>query len=300
MRCGTIRGTAIEHVELVRIPKSERDERIGNVQGAQVLRLRGNLLPLVSLTDVLGLEASTHEQRSVHVVVVETGQTRYGLLVDSLFDNEEIVVKPLGRHVKDLGYVAGATILGDGHIALILDVMGIANQANLRSLDAQRTSKETDIAKDGSIETERLLLFTNHPEEQFAVPMAIVSRIERVRTTDLKDVGGQQLLIYRGGTLPLLTIEEYLNAQPRLPDLDWVFVIVFSVHKREVGLIAPSLRDIRNIRMQIDGETFRQPGVAGAIVIDGMTTRLLDLIEFARIVHPTGSFENRRRTKPKI
>ncbi len=63
-------------VELVRIPKSERDERIGNVQGAQVLRLRGNLLPLVSLTDVLGLEASTHEQRSVHVVVVETGQTR--------------------------------------------------------------------------------------------------------------------------------------------------------------------------------------------------------------------------------
>lgn len=286
-------------VELVRIPESELEEKIGNVQGAQVLRLRGALLPLVSLTDVLNLDKNPERLRSSHVVVVETGQMRYGLLVDSLYDSEEIVVKPLGRHVKDLGYVAGATILGDGHIALIIDVMGIAQQANLRSSDVKATGSKLGEAKAGQAETERLLLFTNHPEEQFAVPMAVVSRIERVRTSELRNVGGQPLLLYRGGTLPLLNIEDYLNAQPRSSTLEWVFVIVFSVHQREVGLVAPSLKDIRNVDMHIDSETFKQPGIAGATVIDGMTTRLLDLYEFARIVHPDWFIREPDKNEPK-
>lgn len=285
-------------VELVRIPDSEQEERIGNVQGAKVLRLRGALLPLVSLNEVLGLEPPKELQRSVHVVVVETGQMRYGLLVDTLHDSEEIVVKPLGRHVKDLGYVAGATILGDGHIALIIDIMGLADQANLRSIDTKSVENADAQATELHEETERLLLFTNHPEEQFAVPMAVVSRLERVRSTEIRSVGGQNLLIYRGGTLPLLNIEDYLNAKSRLDDLKWMFVIVFSVHQREVGLIAPTLKDIRNVSMRLDSETFRQPGVAGATVIDGMTTRLLDLIEFARIVHPDWFIREPERNEP--
>jgi two-component system chemotaxis sensor kinase CheA len=90
--------------ELVRVPEAEMQQRIGVVQGAEVLRLRGALLPLVRLEKTLGLRRvdSADRPTSANILVLETGQIRYGLLVDSLFDNEEIVVKPLGKHVRDL------------------------------------------------------------------------------------------------------------------------------------------------------------------------------------------------------
>lgn len=270
-------------VELVRVPEGEMQQRIGVVQGAEVLRLRGALLPLVRLDKTLGLRSVDSKDRpaSANILVLETGQIRYGLLVDSLFDNEEIVVKPLGKHVRDLGYLAGATILGDGYVALILDVMGIAMQCNLRSIETPSNDTE-DVVKFGD-EVHRLLLFTNHEEELFAVPMAMVARIERVSSSDISVVGSQNLLIYRGQSLPILRLEQNISA--RAPDIEpeKVFVIVFRVQDREIGLVAPALRDIRDIQMTIDAKTLREPGVLGATVVDNTTTRILDPMELVRI-----------------
>jgi len=270
-------------VELVRVPEGEMQQRIGVIQGAEVLRLRGALLPLVRLDKTLGLVRSDNSQKpsSANILVLETGQIRYGLLVDSLFDNEEIVVKPLGKHVRDLGYLAGATILGDGYVALILDVMGIAMQCNLRSIEAQ-SSKTDNIIEHGD-EMHRLLLFTNHETELFAVPMAMVARIERVSSSDISIVGSQNLLIYRGQSLPILRLEQNISA--RCPDVepDKVFVIVFRVQDREIGLVAPALRDIRDIQMKIDAKTLREPGVLGTTVVDNTTTRIVDPLELVRI-----------------
>lgn len=272
-------------VELVRVPEVEMQQRIGVVQGAEVLRLRGALLPLVRLDKTLGLRAADANDRptSANILVLETGQIRYGLLVDSLFDNEEIVVKPLGKHVRDLGYVAGATILGDGYVALILDVMGIAMKCNLRSIEANNNKLEDVV--NHSDEVHRLLLFTNHETELFAVPMAMVARIERVNSSEISAVGSQNLLIYRGQSLPILRLEQNITARAPDETAEKVFVVVFRVQDREIGLVAPALRDIRDIQMKIDAKTLREPGVLGTTVVDNRTTRILDPLELVRIKH---------------
>ena len=275
--------------ELVRVPEAEMATKIGRVKGAEVLRLRGALLPLVRLDSALGLrtiEEIGGRPKCVNILVLETGQMRYGLLVDTLHDNEEIVVKPLGKHVKELGYLAGATILGDGYVALILDVVGIAMQCNLRNIETAIKSTVADEDTARADEVHRLLLFANHPTEQFAIPMAMVARIERIKAKEVRVVGHQNLLIYRGNSLPLLRVEETISAMPPDGNLENLFVIVFRIADREVGLIAPILRDIRDINMRMDARTLREPGVPGATVVDGYTTRVLDLVELARAHHP--------------
>lgn len=272
--------------ELVRVPSTEIDRRIGCVQGAEVLRLRGALLPLVRLGTTLDAkpadEQATH--RGLNVIVVESGQLRYGIVVDKLYDSEEIVVKPLGRQLKDASYLAGATILGDGYVALILDITGLAAIAKLRSGDEAGVLAEDEGQELN--EKHRLLLFGNASEEHFAIPMACISRIERTRVDEILDLGGKSLLPYRGGTLPLLCVEEQITAKPRDSELDHVFIVVFTVAGREIGLITPVLRDICNIALEVDAGSLREPGVAGVIVVGDTPTRLLDVVEMTKNAHP--------------
>lgn len=277
--------------ELVRVPSDEYANKIGHVRGAEVLRLRGALLPLIHLDEALGVPRELDRApRSLNVLVLETGQMRYGVVVDTLYDSEEIVVKPLGKHLKELGFLAGATILGDGYVALILDVVGVANKMNLRNSDLSLKDEMAGHNATGS-ETHRLLLFTNHPEDHFAVPMATVARIERIKTSEVKMVGNQSLLIYRNTSLPLISLEDAISTRPRLLDLTHIFVIVFNVRGRELGLIAPTLRDIRDLIMNIDSNTLREPGVIGGLVVDGVTTRILDIAELVRLKHPDWFYE---------
>ncbi|AMV30577.1 Chemotaxis protein CheA [Pirellula sp. SH-Sr6A] len=270
--------------ELVRVPGAEVEEKIGRIHGAEVLRLRGALLPLIRLDEALGVVRPDDYQSESHatsILVLETGQMRYGLVVDTLHDNEEIVVKPLGKHVRDLGYLAGATILGDGYVALILDAVGIAMHCNLRNVDSVLASeqKESKVAS----EVHRLLLFANHPDDQFAIPMAMVARIERIRASEIRVVGGQNILVYRGASLPILRLEQNISALYPDKEEQNLFVIIFKIQDREIGLAAPTLRDIRDIEMLIDSKTLREPGVLGTVIVDDSPTRVLDLIELVRI-----------------
>ncbi len=275
-------------VELVRVRASEASQRISKVKGARVLRLRGSLLPLVDLDQALNFSGASEKDDAAgarQIVVVESGQFRYGLIVDEIDDSEEIVVKPLGRHLKSCSCLAGATILGDGHVAPILDVSGIAAKTDLRSHEQENSNGNVHDEASLSNERQSLLMFTNAPSEQFAIPMSLISRIERIRTEQIDTVGGQELLQYRGTSLPLLNIEAYVKAQPR-PEMDNVHVVVFQIHGREVGLIAAELNDIREVATEIDGNTFREPGIAGSIVVDEKTIRIVDLYELAFSAHP--------------
>ena len=154
-------------VELVRIRRTETATRIGRVKDAEVLHLRGSLLPLVRLGETLGLQKtddiSDSTDEALNIIVVETGQLRYGLVVDGLFDSEEIVVKPLGRHLKDCRCLSGATILGDGRVALILDVSGISLHSELGTSNDVATRCAESGAEEDAVAGDRqsLLLFEN-------------------------------------------------------------------------------------------------------------------------------------------
>ncbi len=328
VRCGEERY-AIPQVnisELVRIKATEAASKIERVSGAEVLRLRGNLLPLVRLSKALEIQSKRldplpatlednlrenladrrsgraappeiEEHRSgadrrtdtaagaLNIIVVETGHLRYGMIVDGLHDSEEIVVKPLGSHLKGTPCLAGATILGDGRVALILDIAGIASHCQLAVPETEDDAEATEQGASGSGETHTLLLFTNEPSEQFGVPMGLIARIERIRTSQIDSVGGQDILQYRGSSLPLLSLDQHIKAKPRAQQ-DTVYVVVFRAAKQEIGLIAPNLVDIREVDAEVDTITFHQPGVMGSMVIDGKATRLVDLFELARTAHP--------------
>ncbi len=273
--------------ELVRLRPGEVASRIDRVKSAEVLRLRGALLPLVRLDASLDVHSEVLGQSDapMNIIVVETGQVRYGLIVDGIHDSEEIVVKPLGVHLKGCNCLAGATILGNGRVALILDAAGIASTAGVQLTHEASDDSDAQHEVVAQNNSQALLLFSSDPADRFAVPMGVVARLERVRSDQIDTVGDQELLQYRGMSLPLLAVEDHLRVNPR-PKVDCVYVIVFTIGDREVGLIAPHLDDIREISCEIDPVTFQEPGVAGSMVIDERATRLLDLFELAEITHP--------------
>ncbi len=283
--------------ELVRVRQDERDKRVGRIKDAEVLRLRGSLLPLIRLDEAIEMaptksekadaaasdESEEVKQKAVNIIVVETGEQRFGVVVDALHDSEEIVVKPLGRHLQNCPCLSGATILGDGHVALILDVAGIAAHENVCC--SEKLNKENNQAAQNGVERQQMLLFSNHEAEHFAVTMDVISRIDRIRADQIDSVGGQELLQYRNSTMSLLRLENCITAKTTEPT-ERLYVIVFEVSGNEVGLIAPRLEDIQNISMNIDTVTFVERGVMGSMVLEEKTTRFIDLFELAEIAHP--------------
>lgn len=313
-------------VELVRVRPSEAKAKLGRVKNAEVLRLRGNLLPLVRLSDALQLrQSNTPEQanpsdthktpsagfekvqspavsktppkpKAINVVVVEATQFRYGLIVDGLHESEEIVVKPLGHHLREIESLAGATILGDGHIALILDVAGIASHQNLTSISEETARANAAAASATALadELQSALIFSNHPSEFFALPMSVISRIERTTMAEIDEVGPDLLMRYRGGNLPLLVLDRLIQCKKPQPQQSF-YVVVFEVHGVEVGLIAYQLSDIRNIHCHVETATSEGVGVMGTFVLDNRTTRFLNLFELAEKAHPKWFVENRQQ-----
>jgi len=323
--------------ELLRIPASQVKERIEKVGDAEVVRLRGQLLPLLSLSDVLGIsktfidpedgsekserrkgiadrrsrkspafkgdeyqeqDAETGDNRrsesdrryrsesSVNIVVVSAGVLKYGLVVDRLHDSEEIVVKPLGRHLMHCKGLAGATIMGDGRMALILDVMGLSHMAELTSVEG--TDRAAEVAKGAGRtkeDTQSLLIFRNAEDEQFAVPLGLVQRIEKIKRSDIEEVGGKRVIQYRGGSLPLSAIEEVAQVKP-LADQEDIIVIVFLVSDREAGLLATGPVDAMEVPVIFDETILKQPGIMGSAIIGEQTTLLVDIYDVMKTLYP--------------
>ena len=277
-------------VELVRVRENERQARLGKVNNAEVLRLRGQLLPLVRLSQSLGCKSQEEIEAELtgatNIIVVDTGQTQFGLVVDALHDSEEIVVKPLGRHHKDCRCLSGATILGDGHVALILDIPGIAVEEELNDMNEEDLDVNNhQDAQEESEDEQSVLLFMNSPNDHFAVPMDIISRLERVRIDQIDSVAGREVLQYRNSTLPLIRTENVISAES-YENLEWIYVVVFEAKGTEVGLIAPHLKDIRRITTHIDTTSFTEPGVIGSLVIEEKTIRMLSLFDLTKACYP--------------
>ena len=329
--------------ELLRIPATKVKERVERVGDAEVVRLRGNLLPLIRLSDVLDIPRTyydptrdelkadrrrmiadrrsksspmfkedapqetpeqpadresknrAHGERrqspasALNIVVVSTGAMKYGLIVDRLQDSEEIVIKPLGRHLQQCKGYAGATIMGDGRIALILDVNNLSRMAGLTSLDGtDRAGELADATKDAIIKAkdkQALLTFSSSPEEQFAVPLNQVERVEKIKRCDIEEVGGRRVMQYRGGSLPLVSIDEVAMVQP-LSDQDDLLVIVFNLSGKDIGLLAIGPIDAIEVASDIDDVTLKQTGIMGSAIIAGHTTMLVDIFEIVQTINP--------------
>jgi two-component system chemotaxis sensor kinase CheA len=272
--------------ELIRIPAAQLAERTDRVGEAEILNVRDRLVPLLRLADALGAPRPEDSSRALNVVLVDTGAFEYGLVVEELHDTVEIVVKPMGRHLKSLQDYAGATILGDGRVAVILDVAGVAARASLSAGKAESLSKRV-IEEPGAPagELHALLLFQNAPGENCAVPIEQVSRIEKIRPAQVENLGGRRTMQYCGASLPLVSLRDTATVGELSEDQRWV-VIVFERMGRPVGLLAAEPLDMVEASLNVDTVTLRQRGIAGSAVLKDRTLLLLDIFELADSVEP--------------
>ncbi|MBX3174783.1 MAG: chemotaxis protein CheW [Gemmatimonadaceae bacterium] len=266
-------------LELVRVSGVAGEPAVEHLHGAPVYRLRGRLLPLVFLDGLLGsgVEQSL-EGRVLNIVVLKAEGRTFGLVVDGLRDTEEIVVKPLGRHLQSTGAYAGATIMGDGSVSLILDVPGLARHARVvddRAVrDAQTRADEENAAK-GDQRT--LLVVQVGERDRAAVELARVSRLEELAADQVEFSNGGQVAQYRGEIIPLISLSEWFGhkavdvaARGKIP------VVIHRHGGRTVGLIVDRIIDI--VEQELDVQRGRGGrGLVGTASVQGRVTDLLDL-----------------------
>ncbi len=279
-------------VELVRLEGGGTDLGIEDLSGVPVCRLRGRLLPLVFLNRELGLAGDWQRGSDATVVVLQGDDRQFGLVVDSIEDSQEIVVKPLGRLLSGLPY-AGATILGNGQIALILDIFRLGLAAGVVSENRARTiSAEVSSAVQERISASRLLCLRGPDDERMAVDFDTVSRLEHFAAGDIELVGGRRVVQYGGEILPLFDVGSALperRSEPRNPRPGRrdgaIPVVVCTARGRLLGLVVHQIADIVEESAKARRPASRE-GVAACTVVDGRVTEVLDLEAVVRIVDP--------------
>lgn len=304
----------INLVELVCVTAAQISSKIEKVGSASVLRLRGKLLPLVKLADVLGLEKSyldaesrqlkPDERESIHdqrleniapafvkerrsntqsdynILVLKSGTQQYGLIVDEIRDIEEIVVKPLSLFVKNCKCFSGATIMGDGRVAMILDVGGVIGMAGLSFVEL--AAEEEKINRDLLLndpqalkdQEKSSLLFNSSPDEIFAIPLDSILRLEKIKLAQVEKLGNQKFLPYEGKSMTLLFLDEHLPVSPIKADLEEAYLIIPKAGNFKVGIIASTIIDTVDVSVQKDS-VMKHPGVLGSAVINNHITLVL-------------------------
>ncbi|NOY85667.1 MAG: histidine kinase [Nitrospirae bacterium] len=279
-------------LELVRVDEESRNQ-IEVIRGANFYRLRGVLLPLLYLNEVLVLRPPKVSEDDIHskgtnIVVLRAGDHSFGLVVDTVNDSEEIVVKPLSRQLKDLSYLAGATILGDGRVALILDVMGVAQEGGLKGDEQNDTGRmvEADVLINDEEGSATMILFSMNEEDRYAIPLSEVARLEEFDVEKIEQSAGQDVMQYRDELLPLVRLGDALGVMTSGEENDRVPVIVFSHHEKSIGVIVGRIIDIVEAEMHLHAAPSEKIGVKGSLVIDGKTTDLLDIEQLIECVVP--------------
>lgn len=272
-------------LELVRLEGEQARAGVERIGAATFHRLRGNLLPLVHLHRELNL-ATQGDPDVVNIVVLKADDRQFGLVVDAVNDTEEIVVKPLGRQLKSVQVFAGATIMGDGHVALILDATRLAQQAHVLSADRDRKLNDRQggpVAQEAA-DAQTWMLFQVNGAERMAMPLRLVARLEEFTTGDIERSGGQEVVQYRGEILPLVSLTRFFGGTAAA-DSEPRQVIVFSDHGRSVGLVVDRILDIVTETIAPTRSQAR-PGILGAAIIQQRVTDLLDVAAIVRHAVP--------------
>lgn len=281
-------------LELVRVDE-ESQGHIEVIRGANFYRLRGVLLPLLYLNDVLDLkprvlaeEDGLIHSKGTNIVVLRAGDHSFGLVVDKVNDSEEIVVKPLSRQLRNLSYLAGATILGDGRVALILDVVGVAHEGHLTGDGHQDLSQMVEADTPPCVENgpETMILFSMNGEDRYAIPLSEVARLEEFDTDQIERSAGQDVIQYRKDLLFLVHLGDVLGVTTSEEDKARIPVIVFSHQEKSVGVIVGQIIDIIEAEMHLYPTLSEKNGIKGSLVINGKITDLLDIEQLIACVFP--------------
>jgi two-component system, chemotaxis family, sensor kinase CheA len=304
-------------LELVRLEREQAQKGIEQIHGAPVYRLRGNLLPLVYLNRELQVDgpgpqrAGSDHGGAINIVVLQADDRQFGLIVDAIHDTEEIVVKPLQKQLKGIGAFAGATIMGDGKVALILDVLGLAQRAHVVSGERERVlNAKTTAAAEANADRQTVLLFAGADGGRMAIPLALVARLEEFPRSAIERVGSQEVVQYRDEIMPLIDVTRVLkrrrperngplrkrrrgaattanSATDKAADDagDMVQVVVHAGTGQRVGLVVGRILDIVEETLVTRARANRA-GVLFTAVVQGRVTEFVDVAGIIRSADP--------------
>jgi two-component system chemotaxis sensor kinase CheA len=249
------------------------------IDGSAVLRLRDRLLPLVSLQELLGLEPSAEAAAETCIVVARVGAFTFGVIVDRVFDTEEIVVKPVATVLRHLKLYSGATIMGDGSVILILDFKGISLEAGAGQAGAGILEEDEPDEKGVHDERSAILVFRAANDSLKAAPLASVARIEEIGAGQIERVNGNAVIQYRGKLMPIVGADaapaQNWDSGERRP------LLVFARDDRAVGLLVEEIVDIVESAVTPDLSS-AEPGSLGSLIIGGKATEVIDVGHYWR------------------
>jgi two-component system, chemotaxis family, sensor kinase CheA len=266
-------------LELVRLEGDQARKGVEMVHGAPVYRLRGNLLPLVYLADELNMERKA-DDNNLSIVVLQADGRQFGLVVDKISDSKDIVVKPLGKHLKGISAFSGAAIMGDGKVALILDILGISQTGNVVSEARERalTERPATPQEAAADQREALLVLRQGKQERIGIPLSMIARLEEFPLSTIEKSGGRDVVQYRGEIMPLVWLSQILNRESfdKNESRETVQVVVYRSRGRSVGLVVDRIVDIVEDRVAITRDG-RGSGLLGSAVVQGRVTDVLDV-----------------------
>ena len=275
-------------LELVRLDQTQTGNAIETIQGAPVYRLRGNLLPIVSLNEELGIPEK-EDQGATNIVVLSANERQFGLVVEEICDAEEIVVKPLGNQLKGIKGYSGATIMGDGSIALILDVIGLAQKANVfkESRDnAMAESKEKNVIDKENVDKETLLIFRIGEDSRSAIPLSSVARLEEFKCSDIEYSGSNEVIQYRGEIIPLIDLSSFFDSSKQVERNVTIQTIIYTHGDKSVALVVDQILDIIEENITVKRSLTRK-GILGTVVVKDKVTDLIDIEGIVRQTDPS-------------
>jgi two-component system chemotaxis sensor kinase CheA len=297
-------------LELVRLEADEVAKGIELVHGAPVYRLRGRLLPLVYLNRELKLDVDEHTTKgdgAVNIVVLQADERHFGLVVDQINDVEEIVVKPLRKQLKTVKIFAGSSIMGDGKVALILDVLGLAQRASVIAERRDRAlTEKADETAARKEDKQTFLLFAGPGDSRMAIPLSTLERLEEFPVAQVEMSGSQWVTQYRGRILPLVrlnvVLEEGRNKLRALQasptsDSGPIQVLVLNHEGESFGLVVERILDIVEDRADVKSAATRA-AVLYSVVIGGRVTEMLDIPAILRSADVSAARRPRIPSRP--
>lgn len=264
--------------ELVRV-KTAGEHRIEHINGAPVLRLRERLLPIIALAGVIS-GAGAAAAHDGFIVVTQVGERQFGILVESVFHTEEIVVKPMSTRLRHIPLFSGNTILGDGAVVLIIDPNGVAR---LVGATAPQEEAASDAAGDPAHPVERttMLVFRTGKDQVKAVPLSLVTRLEEVEAGQFESGGGRTLLNYRGRLMPVVPVDGVELRRSGLQPL-----VIFSERDFSMALAVDAIVDIVDEVLDVEMLASPEEGLLGSAIIRGRATEILDVAHYLSRANP--------------
>lgn len=283
--------------EVIQIHPAD-EVQIERVMDRTLYRLRGSLIPVFRMSDITGEPERDHDGESpvdhAHVLflVLKSGTNQFGLVIDSVDHTEEIVIKPLPQNLKNQSYYAGSSILGDSDIAMVLSANGICQTQNLHTQDRaysvhkQRTFADSELVE--LQEKQDLLVFKHNHEDQFAIPLSLVFKVEHIRDDQVETISDKRFVTIEGRNILLIYLDRYLTLKPIPKDEPHLCVIITKINKFEVGIVATSIEESIHARLNLDTPPLNEQIILGVTKFHDRLTFLLDLFSLAELVDPQG------------